>query len=68
MAATNGSSSYEVAIVGAGTIRPQILARNGKPEVRRTLPVSLTFDHREITGGEAVRFLGAVMADLELPE
>jgi pyruvate dehydrogenase E2 component (dihydrolipoamide acetyltransferase) len=32
------------------------------------MPLSLTFDHRVVTGGEAVRFLGAVIADLELPE
>ena len=37
-------------------------------EVHSRMPLSLTFDHRVITGGEAVRFLGAVIADLELPE
>jgi pyruvate dehydrogenase E2 component (dihydrolipoamide acetyltransferase) len=57
----------QVAIVGAGTIRPQILARNGKPEVRRTLPLSLTFDHRVVTGIEAARFLRAMLASLESP-
>jgi len=34
--------------------------------VRRTLPLSLTTDHRAVTGGEAARFLAAVIADLEL--
>jgi pyruvate dehydrogenase E2 component (dihydrolipoamide acetyltransferase) len=29
------------------------------------LPLSLTFDHRVVTGGEAVRFLVALKADLE---
>ncbi len=33
----------------------------------RHIPVSLTFDHRAATGGEAARFLGALKADLELP-
>jgi pyruvate dehydrogenase E2 component (dihydrolipoamide acetyltransferase) len=33
--------------------------------VRRVLPLSLTFDHRAVTGGEASRFLMAVIADLE---
>jgi pyruvate dehydrogenase E2 component (dihydrolipoamide acetyltransferase) len=28
--------------------------------------LSLTFDHRAVTGGEATRFLAAVIADLEL--
>ncbi len=30
------------------------------------LPLSLTFDHRSITGGEAARFLAVLIADLEL--
>jgi pyruvate dehydrogenase E2 component (dihydrolipoamide acetyltransferase) len=29
------------------------------------LPLSLTFDHRAVTGGEATRFLAAAIADLE---
>jgi pyruvate dehydrogenase E2 component (dihydrolipoamide acetyltransferase) len=33
--------------------------------VRRVLPLSLTFDHRPVMGGEASRFLAAVVADLE---
>jgi pyruvate dehydrogenase E2 component (dihydrolipoamide acetyltransferase) len=33
--------------------------------VRRTLPLSLTFDHRAATGMEATRFLAAVVAGLE---
>ena len=30
---------------------------SGQPAVRRVLPLSLTFDHRVVTGGEAARFL-----------
>ena len=33
--------------------------------LHRMLPLSLTFDHRAVTGGEAARFLRAVIADLE---
>jgi 2-oxoisovalerate dehydrogenase E2 component (dihydrolipoyl transacylase) len=55
----------QVAIVGAGTIRPRIVAHNGAPAVRRTLPLSLTFDHRVATGAEAARFLKAMIDDLE---
>jgi pyruvate dehydrogenase E2 component (dihydrolipoamide acetyltransferase) len=29
------------------------------------LPLSLTFDHRAVTGGEAARFLAALKRDLE---
>ncbi|WP_374615529.1 2-oxo acid dehydrogenase subunit E2, partial [Thauera aminoaromatica] len=35
------------------------------PAVRRVLPLSLSFDHRVVTGGEAARFLKAVIDDLE---
>ncbi|HEY9521556.1 MAG TPA: 2-oxo acid dehydrogenase subunit E2, partial [Methyloceanibacter sp.] len=31
----------------------------------RILPLSLTYDHRCVTGGEAARFLRAVIASLE---
>ena len=54
-----------VAILGAGRIFDQVVAVDGSPAVRRTLPLSLTFDHRAVTGGEAGRFLAAVIADLE---
>ena len=32
------------------------------------LPLSLTFDHRAVTGGEAARFLKAAIEDLEKPQ
>jgi pyruvate dehydrogenase E2 component (dihydrolipoamide acetyltransferase) len=41
------------------------VALDGKPQVRRTIPLSLTFDHRTVTGGEASRFLKAVVEDLQ---
>jgi len=55
----------QVAIVGAGRIDQRVLVRNGQPAARRVLPLSLTFDHRVVTGGEAARFLVALKADLE---
>jgi pyruvate dehydrogenase E2 component (dihydrolipoamide acetyltransferase) len=55
----------QVAIVGAGTIKPRIVARAGAPAVRRTLPLSLTFDHRVVTGIEAANFLKAMVTALE---
>jgi pyruvate dehydrogenase E2 component (dihydrolipoamide acetyltransferase) len=54
-----------VAILGAGRVHEQVLAVNGMPAVHKVLPLSLTFDHRVVTGGEAARFLAAVIADLE---
>jgi pyruvate dehydrogenase E2 component (dihydrolipoamide acetyltransferase) len=56
-----------VAILGAGRIREEVVALDGKPVVHRIMPLSLTFDHRTVTGGEATRFLGAVMEDLHKP-
>jgi pyruvate dehydrogenase E2 component (dihydrolipoamide acetyltransferase) len=35
---------------------------------RWRVPLSLSFDHRCVTGGEACRFLAAVIADLEKTE
>ncbi len=54
-----------VAILGAGRIAKQVVVVDEKPAVRRILPLSLTFDHRVVTGGEAGRFLNAVIADLQ---
>lgn len=56
-----------VAILGAGRIAKQVVVADEKPAVRRMLPLSLTFDHRAVTGGEAGRFLNAVIADLQSP-
>lgn len=57
----------QVAIVGAGTIEPRVLAREGQAVIHRTIPVSLTFDHRVVTGIEAASFLKAAIASLEAP-
>jgi pyruvate dehydrogenase E2 component (dihydrolipoamide acetyltransferase) len=55
-----------VAILGAGRIRDEVVAAGGSPAINPILPLSLTFDHRAVTGGEATRFLAAVIADLEV--
>ena len=55
----------QVAILGAGRARDEAVVRSGTIEVRRVMPLSLTFDHRACTGAEASRFLAAVVADLE---
>ena len=56
----------QVAIIGAGRIAQRAVAHQGQPAVRRVLPLSLTFDHRVVTGGEAARFLVALKSELEL--
>lgn len=54
----------QVAIVGAGRIEDRVVAIDGKPAVRRILPISLTFDHRTVNGGEASGFLSETIAAL----
>ena len=56
-----------VAIVGAGKLSHDVVAVMGGIEVHRRMPISLTFDHRAATGGEAARFLKALLDDLSLP-
>jgi pyruvate dehydrogenase E2 component (dihydrolipoamide acetyltransferase) len=57
-----------VAIVAAGKLRNEVVPVLGGFEVHRTIPLSLTFDHRAVTGGEAARFLKSMLGDLALPE
>jgi 2-oxoisovalerate dehydrogenase E2 component (dihydrolipoyl transacylase) len=54
-----------VAILGAGRLSHDVIAVMGGIEAHLRMPLSLTFDHRCITGGEAARFLAAVLRDLE---
>ena len=54
-----------VAILGAGRLSHDVVAVTGGIEAHLRLPLSLTFDHRCITGGEAARFLAAVLTDLQ---
>ena len=57
-----------VAIVGAGKLSHDVVAVMGGIEVHRRMPISLTFDHRAATGGEAARFLKALLDDLSAPQ
>ncbi|MGB3460470.1 MAG: dihydrolipoamide acetyltransferase family protein [Rhodanobacter lindaniclasticus] len=56
-----------VAIIGAGKLSHDVVAVMGGIEVHRRMPISLTFDHRAATGGEAARFLKALLDDLAQP-
>ena len=56
----------QIAILGAGRIEKRpVVTKDGSLAAHRLLPLSLTFDHRAATGGEAARFLNAVKKDLE---
>lgn len=57
-----------VSIVAAGVLRHEVVPVLGGVEVHRMIPLSLTFDHRACTGGEAARFLKTMIADLSKAE
>lgn len=54
-----------VAILGVGQLREAVVVHEGNPAVHKILPLSLSFDHRAVTGGEATRFLSAIIASLK---
>lgn len=54
-----------VAILGVGALRKEVVVVNNDPQVHEVLPLSLTFDHRAVTGGEATRFLKVIMDTLK---
>jgi 2-oxoisovalerate dehydrogenase E2 component (dihydrolipoyl transacylase) len=53
-----------VAIVGVGKAREMVVPVDGKPAVHRMIPLSITVDHRAVTGGEAARFLKIMIDEL----
>lgn len=57
-----------VSIIAAGKLRHEVVPVLGGIEVHRMIPLSLTFDHRACTGGEAARFLKAMLDDLAQAE
>lgn len=57
----------QVAIVGAGRIVAQAVPAPQGATFHSFMPLSLAFDHRVVTGGEAARFIKAMIEDLERP-
>ncbi len=57
-----------VAILAIGKLRDEVVSAYGGIAVHPVLPLSLTFDHRAVTGGEAARFLAAFMEDVSAAE
>lgn len=58
----------ETAILGLGRIMDAPLVVDGKVQVRKVLPLSLTFDHRAYDGAVAAKFLKDLVNLLENPE
>jgi 2-oxoisovalerate dehydrogenase E2 component (dihydrolipoyl transacylase) len=54
-----------VAILGGGQVRRDAVVTAERIEAHWRLPLTLSFDHRCVTGGEACRYLAAVIEDLE---
>lgn len=56
-----------VSILAVGKLyKGAVVTTNGPIEAQNLLPLSLSFDHRAVTGGEATRFLGAVIESLQV--
>ncbi|HEY3855244.1 MAG TPA: 2-oxo acid dehydrogenase subunit E2 [Verrucomicrobiae bacterium] len=55
----------EVAILGTGRGALKPVVRDGKIESRLMLPLALSYDHRVIDGGAAVRFILDIVAGFE---
>lgn len=53
-----------VAILAVGRLYEGVKSEGGEVKSCHLLPLSLSFDHRAVTGGEATRFLGAVLQHL----
>ncbi|WP_144395565.1 2-oxo acid dehydrogenase subunit E2 [Pleionea sediminis] len=60
-------SPPQVAILGTGRFRNELQLTDKGIVNQKMLPLSLTFDHRACTGGEAARFLAALVEDLQKP-
>ena len=57
-----------VAILGVGRLREEPIAVENEVRICQVLPLSLSFDHRAVNGGEATRYLQAVIQYLEAME
>ena len=57
----------EVAVLGVGRILEKPVVKNGQIVPGYILPLSLSFDHRIVDGGDAARFLMEIMALLGEP-
>lgn len=54
-----------VAIIGVGRTQEALKWVAEQPHPTKKLPLSLSFDHRAVTGGEAARFLTAMIKNLQ---
>lgn len=57
----------QIAILGCGAIRPDLVPGEHGPVVRRRMTLTLTFDHRAVDGAPAARCLARIQELLENP-
>ncbi|MBR9707439.1 MAG: 2-oxo acid dehydrogenase subunit E2 [Candidatus Diapherotrites archaeon] len=57
----------DVAILGVHKIQEKPVVRDGKIEIRKVLPLAVTFDHRVVDGADAALWLNEVMKHLSDP-
>ncbi|PTQ87710.1 dihydrolipoamide acetyltransferase family protein [Agitococcus lubricus] len=58
----------QVAILGIGRLyRHNTLTNKGDIKTRLVIPLSFSFDHRALTGGEAAKFLATLIEKLQTP-
>jgi len=55
----------QVAILGIGQGGPRPVVSDGKVLIRTLMPLCLSYDHRVLDGGDAVRFLREIVAGLQ---
>ncbi|HEY7705023.1 MAG TPA: 2-oxo acid dehydrogenase subunit E2, partial [Acidimicrobiia bacterium] len=55
------------AILSAGRAAEAPVAREGRVKVAPVMPLSLSYDHRVIDGGQGRRFMAMVLENLEEP-
>ncbi len=58
----------DVAILAFSMMKDMPVAVDGKVEIRKILPFTLTFDHRVVDGAEAVKFGNELKSYIEDPE
>jgi pyruvate dehydrogenase E2 component (dihydrolipoamide acetyltransferase) len=58
----------ESAILGVGRIRDMPWVHDGKIEVRKIMPLSITWDHRIMDGAQVAKFMGELIRSLEDPD
>lgn len=54
-----------VGIVGIGRVYDSVIAKDQQVTIAKSLPLSISADHRVVTGGEVIRFLAALIRAFE---